>query len=100
MASREELIALCEKAIIPLNKWRNRDTPEGQAQLGICWAYLKAGCDFKADEGIYFVILNIFHPTFNTIERQEGLGGPELEESSFYIPTQRQLDRKKGGDWH
>ncbi len=100
MMTREELISLCEKGIIPVEKWRNRDTPEAQAQLGICWAYLKAGCEFNVDIGIYFIILNIFHPTFSTIERQEPLGGPELEETSFYVPTQRQLDRKNGGDWH
>lgn len=97
--SREELIALCERAIIPVTDWRNRDTPAALEQLGICWAYLKSGCEYKADYGMFFVILNIFRPTFNTIERQEPLGGPELEEASFYIPTQRQLDRKKGGDW-
>ena len=97
--SREDLILLCERGIVPVEKWKKRDTPAALEQLAICWAYLKAGCDYEVtDFNNSFHDISIFHPTFHTIETQELLTPVELEESTFYIPTQQRLENKSG-DW-
>jgi hypothetical protein len=68
-----------------------------QEQLAICWGLLKAGCEFRVIEQSNCTInLEIEHPTFSTIEWGEG----ELEQSSFYLPTQNRLDLCKGNDWY
>lgn len=47
--SREELIALCEQAVVPQDKWCNRDSAGCQEQVGHLWAMLKAGCAYQID---------------------------------------------------
>lgn len=53
--TREDLLALCERAFVPHDRWRNRDSSSAQRQLGEAYALLKAGCDFyvsgKSDTG-------------------------------------------------
>src|SRR5579859_6852891 len=44
--TREDLIVLCEHAIVDEENWRNRDTAYSQMRIGACWALLKALCDF------------------------------------------------------
>jgi hypothetical protein len=98
--SREELITLCEKAVVSVEKWENRDTPAAQEQIGICWAYLKAGCEFEVIESdAFYHQISIFHPTFHTIESQQPMEPMELEETSFYVPTQQRIESSEG-DWY
>lgn len=42
--NREELIELCERAIVDEGKWKNRDSHYSQLNIGKAWALLKAGC--------------------------------------------------------
>jgi hypothetical protein len=30
--TREELLSLCEQGVVPVQKWRDRDTPSAQEQ--------------------------------------------------------------------
>lgn len=94
---RERLIALCEQGIVQVDKWMNRDTPVAQEQLGICWAYLKAGCNFRITSEEECIFLTIFHPTFTTIESGES---EELGSTDFYIPTEQKIKQCKGKDWY
>ena len=45
--TREELIAICEKATVPQSKWWDRDSAGAIQQMGMAWALLKAGCEFR-----------------------------------------------------
>jgi hypothetical protein len=100
-STRKRLIALCEQGIVQVDKWMDRDTPATQQQLGICWAYLKAGCNFTIiSEEEEFLYLTIFHPTFRTIESQHPGEPEELESTDFYIPTERKIKECKGRDWY
>lgn len=80
--SREQLINSCEQAIIPIDKCYNEESRLAQEQLEACLNCLKAEKEFKIEqEGIYFTIIKI-------------------EQTSFFIPTQRRLEKKREGDWY
>ena len=54
--TREDLIAICELAVVPHDRWSDRDTPGAQEGVGKAWAFLKAGCAFRVlTEGQYCV---------------------------------------------
>ena len=106
--TREELIRICEDAVVPLPQWRNRDTPGAQEQLGLCWVLLKAGCGFRVmtannscsdspcitnDRTLW---LEIEWPTFSTFEWGHG----HEQDKNFYLPTRQRLEDAKGGDWY
>ena len=103
--TREELIDICERAIVPVEKWGNRDSPGAHEKLGLCLVMLKAGCRFhvtyhgdKNDPCITndsTIWLYVFWPSFGTIE----YGGAESEEH-FYLPTPQRLEQRKGRDWY
>lgn len=44
--TREDLIAICERAIVPQDHWRNRDSASAQLGVGAALVLLKAGCKF------------------------------------------------------
>lgn len=103
--SRENLIAICEAAVVPVAKWRNRDTPGAQEAVGLCWAMLKAGCDFHVhpaseDSGCYTddhtIWLTVHWPTFSSFEYENG----ETQDATFYLPTPKRLLANTGRDWY
>lgn len=109
MYTREELIARCEKSIVNVKLWRNRDTPGAQEGVGHLWALLKAGCEFKVqtaendtsrskmcitdDRTIWVVVLDV--PTFNTFDQ-----GTAPCNETFYLPTDKRLEEAAGTDWY
>lgn len=100
--TREELLSICEDAFVPQKKWSNRDSAEAQKQLGWCYAWLKAGCEFEiltkdtlgTDESTIWV--EITAQGFMYFESGEGCEDKE----SFYLPTRQRLEERKGGDWY
>lgn len=96
MVSKEELINLCERGIVPVNKWRWMDSHSAQEQLAHCWMLLRAGCEFtifaKEDTRIY---VRISHPTFDTVFEEL-----PYKQSDFYVPTNQRLKEVNGEDWH
>lgn len=104
--SRDNLIAICDAAVVPVSKWRNRDTPGSHEKLGLCTVMLNAGCEFyvhpsKPDERGCFtddktIWLTVEWPTFSTFE----YGGGHHEEEMFYLPTPSRLRDANGGDWY
>lgn len=102
--TRGELIAICERAIVPVDEWHDRDSPGAQRSVGEVWAFLKAGCAFKVlatsgedcctDENTIWI--EIEHPSFSSIEwgRQKG------ERDTYYLPTPKRLEERKGRDWY
>ena len=93
--SRDSLVYLCERGVVPHEHWRDRDSASAQRQLGECLALLRAGCDFTVRrEGDTWWVTVTF----------DGFGhfdwdGPQDEEL-FYVPTAERLDRRAGRDWY
>lgn len=104
--SRENLIAICEAAVVPQSKWRNRDTPGAQEKLGLCWVMLKAGCDFDVHPPVAgsngchtsdrTIWLTVYWRNFSSFE----YGNRECESDTFYLPTPKRLSEANGGDWY
>lgn len=108
--SREALIAICERATVPQERWRNRDTSGAQRQMGEALVLLRAGCDFRVlvgDEGptkTYnrhlitnerVIWVEITFKGFDHFEQ-----GGHLDDETFYLPTAAVLDAVDGGDWY
>lgn len=113
--SREDLIKLCEKAIVNEAKWQDRDSQGAVSQVGVCWALLKAGCEFrvltKADNQIACCITNentvwieICSKGFNWFEHCGDPSDPDskiyMEDETFYLPTESRIKTTKGEDWY
>jgi len=106
--TREELIDICEKAIVKHDEWHDRYSSAAQGQVGRLWAYLKAGCRFticlgadvsgcQTDENTIW--LDVYFSGFAATEAGDG----ELGVEGFYLPQPGRLaDVKKngGGDWY
>lgn len=112
--TREELIAICEQAIVQQDDWCDRDSQSAQVGVGKCWALLKAGCEFQVtydhnkrlfsacvtdDKTIW---LRTWSKGFNYFEYGEDDGGPfeNMEEDHFYLPTPKRLAERAGRDWY
>lgn len=111
--TREELIALCERALkqSTVDKWHNSDSASACMQLGVGYALLCAGAEFyvltpstvkrssesrlMSDDATYWVHFDF--PGFDAFEY-----GPDdpttWQDETAYIPTAARLDR--GGDWY
>ena len=115
--TREELISLCELAIVPETKWDDRDCSSAHITIGTAWALLKAGCPFEVktknnavsndcitdDETIWIEIQHADFGTFESLEWPEdddGKPGKRYGLHSTYIPTWKRLAEAKGGDWY
>lgn len=94
--TREKLIEICEKSIVPHEKWRDRDTAVSQEWVGKAWAFLKAGASFEIESGTNDRTIWI-RITVNGFDAFEG-GDPQTE--SFYLPTEARLERANGEDWY
>lgn len=95
---REHLIDLCERGVVPENRWYDRDSATAQRQLGEALALLRAGCDFRlsaapaSDPDTWWV--QIVFKGFGYFD-----WGGELDDELFYIPTSERLERRDG-DWY
>lgn len=99
---RQELIELCEAAIVSVEKWSNRDSASAQRQIGEAWALLRAGATFCVrmnDERDMCVTndstiwIDITFDGFGSFE------GGVAETELFYIPTWERLS-EDGSDWY
>ncbi len=100
--TRDELVAICERAVVPHAQWSDRDTARAQEGVGKAWAFLRAGCDLRViTEGDICVTdeqtiwIEITHDDFGVID----WGGPQ-ETETFYLPTPARLDAHAGRDWY
>lgn len=107
--TRDELIAICERAIVPDHRWSNRDSAHSQEGVGRAWALLRAECDFDVqpprpgESGCFTdertIWLRITWPGFQAFE----FGRDDLttwDDDLFYLPTPGRLDEAAGSDWY
>ena len=105
---REELIAICERGVVPVREWADRDSPGAHEKLGLCWVMLKAGCEFSVhragagNSGCHTnertIWLTIWWPNFSDFEY--GTTKVPSESETFYLPTPSRLDAANGRDWY
>lgn len=111
--TREELIALCERARVPQDKWMNRDSERAQRQIGEAWALLSAGCEFQVcvtqdgsgcstdDDTIWIETFSKGFNYFESYSPEEGdIERDYMESETSYIPTAKRLEEAAGGDWY
>lgn len=108
--NRQELIAICERAVVPLADWNDRDTPDSQTKIGMAWALLKAGCPFVvcADPkevcctDAETIWIEIKYPRFMQFECGETSESDSKDwpDETFYLPTPERLDKVAGKDWY
>lgn len=100
--TREELIDICERAIVSESDWGDRDSHQAQMQVGSCWALLKAGCEFKVitegslrsdDRTIWVEIRSAGFSFFEYAEEDNA-----KESANYYLPNPDRL--LQGGDWY
>jgi hypothetical protein len=103
--TREQLIDICEKAIVPEEKWGNRDSALAHQKIGMAWAYLKAGVPFKVTRqgdspycvtDSHTIWLEFSVKDFGCWDYREGERGIE----TAYLPTKKRLAERKGEDWY
>lgn len=99
--NRDELVELCNRAIVSHERWSNRDSATAQKQVGELLVLLRAGCPFEVvKEGVWVtnertVVVKMYYRGFMQFEEGEGLA-----QESFYLPTQTRLDEANCGDWY
>ena len=107
--TRGALISICERAIVDVAKWRNRDTPSSQEKTGMLWALLKANCQFEIlfeKDGLCTVNQTIWIRVWSPKFRHFDWDGFDLnnketmEDETFYLPTIARLDMVNGSDWY
>ena len=107
--TRVALISICERAIVDVAKWRNRDTPSSQEKTGMLWALLKANCQFEIlfeKDGLctdnQTIWIRVWSPKFRHFDWDGfDLNNKEtMEDETFYLPTIARLDMVNGSDWY
>lgn len=102
--TRDDLIDICERAIVLEEHWHDRDSAKAQLDVGQAWALLKAGCDFRQLDGTKHeylktdertIWIEIDYKGFNVFEM-----GSEKDEETFYLPTPERLEQCAGTDWY
>lgn len=99
--TRQELVDICCRAVVPEDNWRNRDSAAAQSQLGTAMVLLMAGCDFSVRQESQTLWVRISYRGFSWFEGgYDGRDDSYLSSDEFYLPTPERLDRVSGGDWY
>ncbi len=103
--TREELIELCEAAIVPQGSWSNDRSADAQQDVGGAWALLRARCFFRIltepdplTGGLCVTDACTIWLDFTPSD----VDGPYVTDEGdevFYVPTGACLAAAKGGDW-
>ena len=103
--TRQELIDLCELAIVPEGEWLDRDSCKAQQNLGVAWVLLKAGVEYEIDkdtdeETIWLTLKPNGFWSFDI----GGEDGRSMDEIYLYLPTRAKVATAKGrgssSDWY
>lgn len=101
--TRDELISICEQAIVPQHDWHNRDSQRSQAHVGKCWALLKANCNYRVCDRLEDEPCRTDDKTIWLEVDSEGFQYYEIGElrtDTFYLPTPARLAAVAGKDWY
>lgn len=93
---RAELLDLLMSSFVPASEWNNRDSSGAMAQIGELYAYIVAGCAYRAfNDGGGTIWVHVAVPGFMWFE--DG----ELSHEFGYVPTWERLEAVgEGKDWY
>jgi len=97
--TREELIAICEAAIVPMKHWYDRDSASAQRQVGDCWVLLRADVPFRIEKDTDHRTIWVEHYDIEGFQYVE-LGKDFKETELSYLPTPKRLEEAAGKDWY
>lgn len=107
---RDELVAICEAALVPKDRWRDRDSYGAQKGVATAWMLLRTGHDFTVltrpegetgrgcftdDRTIWLEIGPIRGFMAVELGMEDG-----AEDELIYLPTRERLAKVDGGDWY
>lgn len=123
--NREELISICNDAIVPWNEWNDRDSFVCQQNVNQCHQLLKAGAEFNFSVNKDSISINFFNLNEEIIKNSFSFSldyddislfkeeNPDSEifeyynsvdysdtEKSCYLPTRELLIKRNGSDWY
>lgn len=105
--NREELIALCERAVVPVEQWSDRDSADAQKQVGEALVLLRAGVEFTLQERTKDTLwVRCYYPGFTAFEYGRGeranLYTYRSHEHHWALPETTALltDAEQGGEGH
>ena len=122
----EDLIKICEDAVVPYNKWHDRDSYSAQMNIQDIYKRLKAGIEYTIsnDHSFNSIQIDFKKPTETQVEEMKNhyLNIDSLEDyrkeygyddemfnaypddvhsySSGYLPTREKLNEVNGDDWY
>lgn len=112
--TREELVAICERAMVPQDKWNDHGSCSAQIGVGAALVLLKAGCKFdvltadnqKGERAplitnektiwIRFWVHNFMWFEIGDEDDPDGF----KHENMICLPTPEHLDEAQGNDWY
>lgn len=68
--TRDELISLCESAVVPYQNWNNRDSYASQVNLQEIYGMLHTGCDFTTTVNHDTILIEFKNITKNHLEHR------------------------------
>ena len=107
--TRKELINICENAIVPQSKWKNRDTASAMLGVGKCLILLKSGCDFevdytdkycRTDDMTIWIQFYVHDFVWFEYDFEKETKGSKSSDYHFYLPTLKRLKEVNGEDWY
>lgn len=96
----EAIVKLCERAFLPQEKWRDRDTSGCQRQLGELYAMARAGSECSIELGHRGRLLDVTVKIRGFMYHECGAEDGILEIETFYCPSLEWLEVCDGGDWY
>lgn len=101
--TREDLIKICDLALVKEEDWNDRDSYDSQIKVGQLRQLLLCGCEFKVmyddgncstdDETIW---LYTYAKDFGYFDYRDN----EKLEEHYYIPTLKRIEEVNGKDWY
>lgn len=88
--TREDLIELCERAVVPCSEWHDRDSLSAQKNLEEVYSFLKIGCDYKmnneSDRTVWIAFSNVTYEQYTN--SYHSLGIDSIEDYKIYCENE------------
>lgn len=102
--TRDQLIDICEQAIVDCSQWSDRDSLAAQINIGTAWALLMANVPFvvltEDNDGDLVTDDHIIWIRFKDIPGFGAFEGGNTETEICYLPTPQRLDIHGTTDWY
>ncbi len=99
--TKEDLLLMCDRALVTQDKWSDRDSHSSQVKVGELRQLLLCGCEFKILIGVGSCTTD--EDTIWIEVKSKGFQYFEVgewEEETYYLPTEKRLEENKDGDWY